>query len=240
LSTLVVVRHGQASFLADNYDKLSQLGERQARLLGEYWARRGERFDRVYYGPCERQARTGEIAGQALEEAGLGWPEAVVDPEFDEFPAEPVMRGYVPALMERHPHIRELIEAFYAAAEFEPKRRVFDKLLREVSLRWLAREVDVPGVPTWGDFCQRIEGGIGRIRRECGRGARIALFTSAGPMAATARLALELTEHATMELTWSPRNAAFSEFLYTEARFSMSTFNETPHLAGDPALITWR
>ena len=75
MSILTVVRHGQASFLADNYDQLSTRGELQARLLGQYWTRRQQRFDRVIYGPCERQIRTGEIAGGILREAGLPWPE---------------------------------------------------------------------------------------------------------------------------------------------------------------------
>lgn len=240
MSTLIVIRHGQASFLADNYDKLSALGERQARLLGECWAARRARFDRVYYGPCERQMRTGEIAGAALRAAGIDWPAAEVRDEFDEYPAEQVMKACLPVLQQRHEYLRKLVEDFYSAVEVEVKRRVFDKVLRDVSLRWMSGEVSAPDVPQWADFCARIERGVARIREECGRGVSVALFTSAGPMAATARVALGLTQHATMELTWSPRNAAFSEFLYTEERFSMATFNETPHLMGEPGLLTYR
>ena len=35
MSAIHLIRHGQASFGADDYDLLSALGERQARLLGE-------------------------------------------------------------------------------------------------------------------------------------------------------------------------------------------------------------
>ena len=38
MSRLFVIRHGQASFLADDYDQLSPLGEEQGRALGAYWA----------------------------------------------------------------------------------------------------------------------------------------------------------------------------------------------------------
>ena len=45
MSMLTLVRHGQASLFADNYDELSLLGQTQARLLGEFWARRQIDFD---------------------------------------------------------------------------------------------------------------------------------------------------------------------------------------------------
>jgi broad specificity phosphatase PhoE len=239
MSTLTVVRHGQASFLADDYDKLSPLGEQQARLLGEYWLARGVRFDRVVYGPCERQIRTGEIAGDVFRRAGAGWPETSVRPEFDEYPAEAVGKALLPVLSQRHPHIAEALQALRSAGSMDAKIRAFDKVLREVSLRWLDEEVPHNGLSTWGDFCTRIEQGVECIRGENGRGTRTVLFTSAGPVAATARLALELTPRATMELMWSPRNASVSEFVYTVGRFSMSTFNATPHLDASE-LLTYR
>src|SRR5260370_7150293 len=62
---MFVVRHGQASDFEDNYYRLSSLGEKQARLLGEIWARRGLRIDRVFSGPRVRQQRTAEIAAEA-------------------------------------------------------------------------------------------------------------------------------------------------------------------------------
>src|SRR5205807_5635398 len=64
MSRLFVVRHGQASFMEQNYDKLSATGEIQARLLGEYWAHRRVVFDRIYSGPRVRQIETARIAGE--------------------------------------------------------------------------------------------------------------------------------------------------------------------------------
>jgi broad specificity phosphatase PhoE len=42
VSHIIFVRHGQASLLQQDYDKLCANGETQARLLGEYWS--GRRF----------------------------------------------------------------------------------------------------------------------------------------------------------------------------------------------------
>lgn len=239
MSALWVVRHGQASFLAENYDRLSPLGERQARLLGEFWLGRGIAFDQVYYGPAERQIRTGEIIGDLYRHAGRGWPEAVVDPDLDEFPAETVVRRFLPAMMARHTHLADWMTELQTATEFVAKQRAFDRLLREVSKRWMAGEVSAEDIPSWQHFCHRVEAAIARIRATALKSSRLAVFTSGGPTAATARVALGLSYDATLELTWSPRNASVSEFLFTQDRFSLSTFNATPHLP-EPSLLTYR
>ena len=82
---LTLIRHGQASFFDANYDQLSPLGERQMRVLGEYWARRGLRFDEVYTGPRVRQQRSAEVAVAACRQTGQEWPEPVVLEELDEY-----------------------------------------------------------------------------------------------------------------------------------------------------------
>ncbi|MEZ5401541.1 MAG: histidine phosphatase family protein [Bryobacteraceae bacterium] len=239
MSLLTVIRHGQASFLAENYDRLSATGEEQARLLGHYWAATSQGFDRVYTGPAERQIRTAAIAGDQLRAAGAAWPEPEVVPGLDEFPAEPVVRAFLPGLMERHEHLRTWVDQFQNGGDRASKQRAFDAVLRDVSQRWLRGEVSSPDLGTWEDFCDRVERAVGGIRAASSKSSRVAVFTSAGPMAATARVALGLSHEATLELTWSPRNASFSEFLFTSGRFSMSSFNTTPHL-NEARLITYR
>lgn len=239
MSTLTVVRHGQASFLAENYDRLSRLGETQARLLGEYWKGKGVRFDRVVYGPCERQIRTGEIIGDLYRAAGLGWPEPANDPDLDEYPAETVVRTFLPELQRTYPHIDQAVNEFLATSDADVKRRIFDRVLREVSQRWMAGEVGRPDIPSWQDFCHRIEASIGRVKVATPKSGHSVVFTSGGPTAATARAALGLSYESTLELTWSPKNASFSEFFFTADRFSLHTFNNTPHLE-EPDLITYR
>ena len=59
VSLLYLVRHGQASFFAEDYDRLSPLGELQARRLGEFFAARGVRFDAAYSGPAGPTAADG-------------------------------------------------------------------------------------------------------------------------------------------------------------------------------------
>ncbi len=76
MGTLYLVRHGQASFGADDYDQLSELGQRQAERLGRYWAERGLRFDAVLTGTLKRHAQTwqGIAQGAGLDLQPLAWP----------------------------------------------------------------------------------------------------------------------------------------------------------------------
>lgn len=62
MSRVLLLRHAQASYLEPDYDKLSPIGEKQARALGEYWARQKINFDRVFSGPRVRQMDTARIA----------------------------------------------------------------------------------------------------------------------------------------------------------------------------------
>ena len=239
MARLTVVRHGQASYLAKNYDELSPLGRRQARLLGEYWVRMGARFERVFTGPRVRQKDTAAIVGEVLHEAGREWPAPVVLEELDEFPAEPVVRNFTPQLAERHEHIRQWVEDFETASEAAGKERALDLLIQEVTARWLAGEVADAEVGTWDEFTARVHKALGEARRATPQGGSTVVFTSGGPSAAAVQYALGLPGKVTLDLTWMTRNAAFSEFLFDGARFTMSVFNATPHL-GERALLTYR
>ena len=236
MGLLTLVRHGQASFMQPDYDKLSTLGELQARTLGEYWVQRGIRFDRVYYGPARRQIDTGKIAGRAYRDAGIDWPEPVHLPEFDEYPGIEVMRSFLPALIEKHEDIRLLDAEFRTAGDRTEAARAFEKVFQRVTRLWVAGELESREVETWQSFCDRVERGIATIREA---GGSAVLFSSGGVMAAAVRIALDLSPLRTLELSWTPRNASYSEFLFSAGRFSLGSFNAYPHL-DSPDLLTWR
>ena len=239
MALLALVRHGQASFLTGNYDRLSELGELQSRKLGEYWLRTRTMFDQVYYGPAQRHVRTGECVAAVFHEAGVAWPGAIAAPELDEYPGIEVMRTFLPGLMETHEDIRALEAQFREAGEKSAAARVYDRLFQRITRMWVGGELDSPEVESWQAFCERVDRGIGRIRESAGRNARVVVFTSGGVIAATARTALDLSPQKTLELSWTPRNATYTEFLFSKERFSLSSFNNLPHLE-DAAMITYR
>jgi len=239
MSLLTVVRHGQASFLEDDYDKLSPLGERQAAALGEYWARNGVTIDAVYTGPKKRQMGTAAIAGAAYEQGGAAWPEPVVLRDLDEYRVDEVMRRYVPGLAAREPRVGELCEAYQRAKGTPDMPMAIERLFRAVSTRWVRREFEAKEVEDWSQFSTRVRGALAETRNHGRRGAHVVVFTSAGPTAVAMQTALGLDPLASLELSWLVRNTACSEFLFSGQRFSLWSFNATPHIQ-DPAMITYR
>ncbi|HKD82744.1 MAG TPA: histidine phosphatase family protein [Candidatus Angelobacter sp.] len=239
MSRLFLVRHGQASFLERNYDKLSPKGERQSRVLGEYWSGLALRFDRVYSGPRVRQRETARIVGEAYKEAGVPWPEPVVLESFDEFRAEVVMEQSLPELVEGDAEIRKMHQAFKEASTRPEQFKTFQRIFEVVIGRWAEGRIPLDGIEPWPDFCARVQSGLSQIASNGSRGQQVAIFSSGGPVGIAMQRALGLNTEATLKTAWMVRNCSFSEFLFSSGRFTLSSYNSTPHFT-DPDLITHR
>jgi broad specificity phosphatase PhoE len=239
MSRLFVVRHGQASFMEQNYDKLSTIGETQARLLGEYWAQRQMIFDRVYSGPRVRQLETARIVSEAYTKLDLPWPEPVIMPEFDEYHGESVMDACLPQLVESNAMIRELHEAFRNSRDFKEQHKTFQRLFEVIIGKWVDQEIVVDNIESWQEFSARVYQGLSKIAAADGKGQQVAIFSSGGPIGVTVQRALELAPQMTLKIAWMARNCSFTEFLFSGERFTLSGFNAFPHL-DDPAVLTYR
>jgi broad specificity phosphatase PhoE len=239
MSRLILVRHGQASFLERNYDKLSPKGEAQSRLLGEYWAGHKVHFDRVYSGPRVRQRETARIVGEAYSQAGIAWPEPMVLDAFDEFQAEAVMERCLPELIEKDQHIRSLHQAFQNASGREAQFKTFQRIFEVVIARWAGGEITLAEIEPWADFCARVQTGLAQLSANGSKGSQIAVFSSGGPVGVALQRALGLSTQATLKAAWMVRNCAYNEFLFSSGRFTLNSYNASPHLS-DPGFITYR
>jgi broad specificity phosphatase PhoE len=239
MSLLYLTRHAQASFLQENYDKLSPLGEQQSRTLGQYWAARKLKFDRIVTGPCQRQKRTAELISQAYQEANLNFPRPEVLPEFDEYQAEAVLKRTLPELLQTDDAIAKLQATFKSSTTNVEQRKHFQKLFESVISKWVRGEITPPEVETWQEFKFRVNRGLKKILSQGQRGETIAIVTSGGPIAVALQSALNLSDEATLGVSWMSQNSSWSEFLYGADRFTLSTFNSHPHIE-DPAMLTYR
>jgi broad specificity phosphatase PhoE len=236
MATLFIVRHAQASFLAENYDLLSPIGEAQSRLLGQYWSTRNLRFDRVCAGPRVRHRDTVKFVHAAYEAAGLDFPEVQAIPEFDEYLAEAVMKFGLPILLDLDARVRDLHAAFLQSAEPKERRATFQRLFEVVVAKWAHGELQLEGIETWQEFCSRVNAGLNQF---LSAGGTAAIFTSGGPTAVALQRALDLSPQRTLEASWMVRNSSWSEFLYSAKRFTLSSFNVHEHVT-DPAHLTYR
>ena len=58
MGAIYLVRHGQAAFGTDDYDRLTEIGYTQAHLLGGFLAVRRVRFEAIYTGTLRRHTET--------------------------------------------------------------------------------------------------------------------------------------------------------------------------------------
>jgi broad specificity phosphatase PhoE len=239
MGIVFLVRHAQASFLEPNYDKLSDLGVAQARLLGEYWARHKIIFDRVCTGPCVRQKDSFAIVSDVCRKASIPFPDPLVLQEFDEYQGEAVLDRSLPGLLDNDQGIRDLHGAFQSSSGSAERRAAFQKLFEAIIGKWVRGEICPPGVETWSEFCSRVHSGLAKCLAGGQRGERVAIFTSGGPIAVVMQRALQLSPESTLNVSWMSRNSSWSEFLYSGERFTLSSFNCHAHL-DDPAMLTYR
>jgi broad specificity phosphatase PhoE len=238
MSLLTLVRHAQASFHADNYDELSPLGREQARMLGEFWARRSLDFDEVYCGPRVRQRQTAEIVGLAYAMAGRKWPEPETLAELDEYDFGNLLRDLGPDLASRDATFAELLAAYRRDRDGPNRARSFQKMFEALTMHWATTPRLVAGVESFAAFRERVGRGLRRITQGQGSGRRVVVFTSGGVIGTAVRLALETTDRMALEINWRVRNCSLTEFAFTKDRFTLDSFNGLPHLE-DQALRTF-
>jgi broad specificity phosphatase PhoE len=238
MSVLTLVRHGQASLFADDYDVLSALGRRQATLLGEYWVRRRIDFDEVYRGPRARQRQTAEVAGSVCQGAGRSWPESMVIEGFDEYDLGGLLRTLAPDLARRDPAFAELWARYRQDRTGPGRERSFGKVFEALTRHWVTTPVVFDGVEGFPAFRDRVERGLRGILEKPGSSRRVAVFTSGGVIGAAVRFALDAPDRTALEVNWRVRNCSLTEFVFTTGRFTLESFNGLAHLE-DPALWTF-
>ena len=110
MSTLYLIRHGQASFGQADYDRLSGLGEQQMRRLGEYWLQWGVKIDAVYSGSLLRQTASARCVNEIYAQAGKPLPQPVILQEFNEYETRHLLTGSLSSILAQNPEISELVK----------------------------------------------------------------------------------------------------------------------------------
>lgn len=229
MSTLTLVRHGQATPFDKITDRLSAIGEAQAQKLAAYWLRYDVRFDEVYSGPLVRQQRTAEIVARGYAEAGVEFPAVAQMSEFKEYDADGILTRLAPALAAKNPEFRKLAEQFEAHRDHPDRNRYFQKMFESLMTIWLQGHIHLPDVESWMSFSSRVERGLKQIIQGGSR-RRVALFTSGGPIGLAVQLALDAPEKTALELNWRVRNCSITELIFNRDKLSLDWFNSIPHL----------
>lgn len=231
---IVLVRHGQtAGFMTGAYNALTEPGRDQASALGRYWAQRGFVPDVVLCGPQPRHRETLQLARAAAEAHGAPWPDPRHHPGFDEHDGPAVALAGLPALVERgEPLARRLA----AGDRLDGRERA--RLFRMLMVGWLQGEIDAPGTESFQAFRVRVGAALGDALGLVEDGGTLAVFTSAGAVAAATGHVVGADDETVMELSWSVLNASLTVLRrYRNHAAALMSFNGTPHLA--PELETF-
>lgn len=208
MGEIILVRHGQASFGADDYDKLSDLGHQQSEWLGHYFKTHDTQFDRVVRGGLRRHRETAE--GIA---AAMGGFDAAVDPRLDEFHYDPLQDEYIRG----------------TGVDAPTSRDAFLSVFPDIFTRWENAELSGSG-ETFLAFQTRVDDAVNAMARE---DETALIVTSGGVIGATMRRVLGLSARATADLLLNIHNASVHRLTYERGELRLSLFNASPHL--DPA-----
>jgi broad specificity phosphatase PhoE len=237
MSMLYLIRHGQASFGQDNYDKLSPMGVAQAGILGEHLLDMRVFPDAVYSGRMSRQLDTAREARERYAARGVAMPEPTVLDGLNEFDTTAVITTQIKDMLREDPSLEGHLSRMYQ--DKESFKRVFEGAM----LRWVSGDLDRPGTETWAEFTGRVTGALTRIMEEQGKGRTVFVFTSGGPIAASLQLVLSLSPEKAIRHNWQIVNSSYTKYMYNAGRITMAGFNCTAHLEMDQdrsRLISYR
>lgn len=227
MGTIYLVRHGQAAFGTDHYDRLTEIGFTQARLLGSYFGRRNIRFDAVFTGTLRRQIETAQgIFEGHLEPGASPLPETF--PGLDEYKPEAIIMALTGNLPSPAP----------AAERRDPLVvREHFRVLREALLAWAEDRTQPEGMPAWQVFQDSAVAALVEARRRFPDG-NVLMVSSGGPIAAIVAAALRAPPATAVELNLRMRNSSLTEFAATPRRHSLISFNALPHLDTNSESLT--
>lgn len=229
MRVLLLVRHGQASFGAKDYDALSDVGHEQSRVLGRALSARGIRPAVVVRGGMRRHEET--VAG-IVEGLGADLP-THVDDGWDEFDFQHVVEVH-------KPHYRSRTVMMADLARTLKPREAFQRVFEEATLRWTGGEYDADYHESFPAFRSRVTDGLRRTADLAPDRGTVLVVSSGGPIGLVAAQLLAGDSSLWPQLNKVAVNTAVTKVLNGRSGLTLSTYNEHGHLEHDRTLVTYR
>lgn len=203
---ICLVRHGQASFGAKDYDALSDLGRTQAWAVGRELARRGLRDPHLVSGTLTRQRDTAQLLAEA---AGFEAP-LRHDPRWNEYDHLSLLNRYVATDQGTHS---------------------VQGLLDRALLAWMADRM-ATGDQSWAAFTDGATGALHELSAALDRGRDAVVVTSGVVLAALCGNLLRLPPEAVVAFNRVTVNASVTTLVVGASGTSLLTFNDHAHFTG--------
>ena len=227
MGQLYLIRHGQASFGAEDYDNLSELGHKQAERLGAYFRQKNLQFDAVITGTLRRHTQTWQGISK-----GAGYKHEPLElPGLNEYDSHAVIATIHPEKLEK-PDTPEMYRHHF-------------RLLKDGLTQWMNGVVSPVGMPSYDGFQRGVVNALDHVRKthtadkESGKSGNILIVSSGGPISTAVGHILGTTPETTIELNLRIRNCSITEFAFTPKRHMLVTYNTLPHLEELPDWVTY-
>ena len=229
MGLVLLVRHGQASFGAEDYDVLSRTGLEQSRRLGRVLAEQGVVPAAVVHGSMKRQRDT----ASAMIEAARWSVTPEVDAGWDEFDHLALM-----AHGRAGPESRESTERNAGPAALD--KTAFQRLFDEATDRWSSGRHDEEYAEPWPAFLARA---AQALHRAFAREGVSVVVSSGGPISAVCAALVDPAAGAEqVPRLWKAFddvtvNASVTRVLNGSSGRRLLSFNEHSHLPRE--LVTY-
>lgn len=205
MGSIHLIRHGQASWGADDYDLLSPLGHQQAIALGASWEASNWFPTHAIAGSMKRHAQT---AVEAIDASGQG-DGYDIDDGWNEFDHVGVAASHDPDAMKHD-------------------AKKFQATLNEALALWRVGEGDFS--ETYRAFVDRVMAAFERCKAHAGSGQSVAVFTSGGPIATVMSHVLAGDDSLFQTLNNVVINAGVTTLIVGQSGTNLLAFNEHTHL----------
>jgi broad specificity phosphatase PhoE len=225
MPTVLLVRHGQASFGTDDYDVLSPAGHRQAEVVAASLAERGYRADRLITRTLRRQRET------AAAFTALGAPEPTIEPRWDEYDSEDILRHHSDAAVSLEAH-----------GEGERvTNRAFQAALEAAQAQWVDHAERSPTAQPWPAFSAAGTAALRDLAPKLASGETAIVVTSGGTIAALLCNLWGAPPTLFPALNRVTVNASVTKLAVGSTGTNVISFNDHSHLeAVDRGLVTYR
>ena len=229
MSKIIFIRHAQASYMAEDYDNLSNLGIEQSKSLGKYLDQENIYFDRVFAGPLKRHIQTFNHSSGEMLNGQIRIP--IILDGLKEHNGPEALKIMYPKLSEMYSEVKEWRAEMKARPELKKRNslRIFKLFIED----WMAEnvKVDDPSVEPFSIWKEGVRNSLERIFSTIKSKETIGVFTSGGTIGAIIALALDIQDGRKIaNLNDSIRNTSMSIFHRSSQGFNVLSFNEIPHL----------
>jgi len=237
MSKIYLIRHGQASYLSEDYDNLSEKGILQSKALGKYFADNNIHFNKIFVGKLNRHQQTFDGFISAFSTNGKTLPNPIFLEELNEHQAPEALILAYDDFVSKYDEAKELFNNIQKDSNLMRRNsiKIFELFMREYASGRYAFEHE--SIQSWANFRKQAKKGITNILDNTDKREIIGVFTSGGTKSSILGDALGITEEKISELNLAIRNASFSQLLFSENRLNVLSINETPHLSRE--LITF-